>query len=59
MAQQKCSPSEYHRMFREKADAAVLSGLTFMASGGRASIGSLLAPWHTRAKVNAKRLRRK
>jgi hypothetical protein len=58
MAQNKCSQAEYRRMVREKAEAAVTSGLRLISSGGRVSISSLLAPWHGRATANAKRLRK-
>jgi hypothetical protein len=59
MAQNKCSPAEYRRMVREKAEAAAISGLTLAFGGGRASVKALLAPWYTRAKANARRLRSK
>ena len=59
MAQNKCSPAEYRRMVKEKADAAAISGLTLAAGGGRASLTTLLAPWYSRAKANAKRLRKR
>ena len=55
IAQNKCSPAEYQRMVREKASAAASSGLRLISSGGGAS---LLAPWHSRAVANAKRLRK-
>jgi hypothetical protein len=58
VAQNKCSPAEYHRMVREKALAAATSGLRLISSGGRASMASVLAPWHSRAVANAKRLRK-
>jgi hypothetical protein len=58
MAQNKCSQAEFRRMVREKAEAAATSGLRLVSSGGRASIASLIAPWHTRVTANAKRLRR-
>jgi len=59
MAQNKCSPAEYRRMVKEKAEAAATSGLKFISSGGRASMTSVLAPWRSRAVANAKRLRKK
>jgi len=59
MAQNKCSPGQYRRMVKEKAEAAALSGLTFLSSGGRASARSLRAPWHAGARADAKRLRKK
>jgi hypothetical protein len=45
-------------MVREKALAAATSGLRLISSGGRASMASVLAPWHSRAVANAKRLRK-
>jgi hypothetical protein len=59
VAQNKCSPVEYQRMVREKAMAAATSGLRLISSGGRASMASVLGPWHSRAVANAKRLRKK
>ena len=59
VAQNKCSPAEYQRMVREKALAAATSGLRLISSGGRASMASVLGPWHSRAVSNAKRLRKK
>ena len=59
MAQNRCSPAEYQRMVLEKMAAAQRSTTTFMLSGGKASTAALRAPWHRRAKANAKRLRRK
>jgi hypothetical protein len=35
VAQNKCSPAEYHRMVREKALAAATFGLRLISSGGR------------------------
>jgi hypothetical protein len=58
MARGACSPIEYHRMVQEKAAAAASSARRLAAGGGTASAASLLAPWHSRAKANAKRLRR-
>ena len=56
MAQSTCSSAEYHRMLHEKAAAALeISGL--LLSPGGASAEALLAPWHSRATANAKRLR--
>ena len=59
VAQNACSPAEYRWMVAEKAEAAAASGLKFIASGGRASMASVMAPWRGRAVANAKRLRRK
>jgi hypothetical protein len=52
-----CTAGEYHRMVREKAEAAQASLRTLTT--GSADIGALLAPWHRRAKANARRLRRR
>ena len=51
-----CTAREYHRMVQEKADAAQASLRAL--TGGSADLGVLLAPWHSRAKANARRLRR-
>jgi hypothetical protein len=59
IAQNNCSPAEYRRMVTEKANAATASGLKFIASGGRVSMASVIAPWRRRAVANAKRLRKK
>lgn len=56
MAQGTCSPAEYRRMVREKAQAASLSGLRLMFPG-RGGVTAMLTPWHRRATANAKRLR--
>jgi len=56
MAQSTCSPAEYRRMLDEKTAAALeIGGLLFAPDG--ASAEALLAPWHSRATANAKRLR--
>jgi len=59
MSQGTCSPAEYQRMVREKAQAALYSGLALTNSRGMFAAEALLAPWHKRAAANAKRLRRK
>jgi hypothetical protein len=59
IAENKCSPAEYSRMFREKAEAAAATGLALISSGGNATPVSMLAPWHRRAIANARRLRKK
>jgi hypothetical protein len=59
MAQNQCSPAEYQRMVREKAQAAMESGVRLAMSGGHASMATLMAPWYSLAKANAKRLRKK
>lgn len=56
MASGSCSPAEYQRMVTEKMSAAQSSALAMMTSAGMAAT---LSPWHRRATVNAKRLRRK
>jgi hypothetical protein len=58
VAQNRCSPAEYRRMVREKASAAASSGFRLIYSRGGASPASVLAPWHSRAVANAKRLRK-
>lgn len=58
MAQGTCTPAEYRRMVREKAEAAWLSGLALTSPGQRDAVAALLAPWHSRATANARRLRR-
>lgn len=57
MATNCCSPNEYHRMMEEKATAMMQTGQRLFATGGMASIESLLEPWHGPAIRNAKRLR--
>lgn len=59
MVQGSCSPAEYHRMVMEKAEAAHHSMLAMMRPGRHADMSALLAPWHRRARANAKRLRRR
>jgi hypothetical protein len=59
ISQNKCSQAEYQRMVSEKANAAIVSGLQLISSGGLASIDSLMAPWINGATANAKRLRKK
>ena len=58
--QNDCSPAEYRRMVNEKAEAASRSAARLVSgSSGRATMTSLLAPWHSRAIANARRLRKK
>jgi hypothetical protein len=57
--QNNCSPAEYRRMVREKAEAAATSAARLVSGGRRATMTSLLVPWHTRAIANARRLRKK
>jgi hypothetical protein len=56
MALGTCSAAEYQRMVLEKADAARHAMLKCMTGCSPAAI---LAPYLTRARSNAKRLRRK
>jgi len=56
MAQGTCSPAEYQRMAAEKVAAMQQSAVAVMRGRGRRAA---LAPWHKRARANAKRLRRK
>jgi hypothetical protein len=56
IAKGKCSPAEYHRMVAEKATAAQRSMAALVAGK---SFTSALAPYSTRARANAKRLRKK
>jgi len=59
MARGKCSPAEYARMVTEKLGAAQRSAAALSRPGRKPDWLALLAPWHTRAKSNARRLRRK
>jgi hypothetical protein len=56
MANGTCSPAEYQRMVLEKAAAAQRSMMALMT--GR-SPTEVLAPYSSRARANARRLRRK
>jgi ribosomal protein S12 methylthiotransferase accessory factor YcaO len=56
MAQGTCSAVEYQRMAMEKTEAAQ-KAMTAMMTGG--SPAAVMAPYVTRARANAKRLRRK
>jgi hypothetical protein len=56
IAQGTCSLAECQRMTMEKATALQQSTLAMMFGRGQTAA---LAPWHRRATVNAKRLRRK
>jgi hypothetical protein len=55
MAQGRCSSRERRRMVAEKSKAALASLALLTRSGVDAA--ALLAPWHSAAKANAKRLR--
>jgi hypothetical protein len=57
--QNDCSPAEYRRMVDEKAEAAARSTARLVSGNGRATMTSLLVPWHSRAIANARRLRKK
>lgn len=59
MASNTCSAAEYQRMVAEKNAAALETAALLAKGGGRASAASLLAPWHSRATANAKRLRKR
>ncbi len=59
MAQGNCSPAEYQRMVLEKAQAAQASLLALMMPSRAADMSAIVAPWHRRARANARRLRRK
>ena len=52
-----CSPAEYRRMVREKVEAASIS-VGALVRAGRPDPAALVAPWHRRAKANARRLRK-
>lgn len=57
IAQGSCSVTEYQRMVLEKTRAAHLSVRALAKESG--DMAAALAPWHSRAVANAKRLRRK
>lgn len=59
MATGNCSPAEYQRMMHEKTAAMTNTVMHFATSCGQASAESLLAPWHSGATANVKRLRGK
>ena len=56
MANGTCSPAEYQRMVTEKTAAAQRSMVAMMTGKGPLAV---LAPFSSRARANAKRLRRK
>ncbi len=58
MASGTCSPAEYQRMVREKTTAALQTSMR-LATWPPASATALLAPWHSKATANAKRLSRR
>ena len=51
-----CSPAEYQRMVIEKIQAAHETGLALAMPWTAATAAGLLAPWHSRATANARRL---
>jgi hypothetical protein len=55
MAQGTCSAMEYQRMAAEKTAAAQSAMLALMTGGSPAAV---MAPYVTRARANARRLRR-
>jgi hypothetical protein len=55
MALGRCSSREQRRMVEEKSRAALVSLALMTRSGFDAA--TLLAPWHSAARANAKRLR--
>ena len=56
MARGACAPAEYQRMVAEKAAAAQRSMAALMTGK---SLTAAMAPYSTRARANAKRLRKK
>jgi hypothetical protein len=56
IARGACTPTEYQRMIIEKVAALQESTMAMMTGRGKKAG---LAPWHRRAKANARRLRRK
>jgi hypothetical protein len=59
MAQGRCSAAEYRQMVLEKAHAAHCSASALVSSRGKDRALAVLVPWHSRAKANARRLRKK
>jgi hypothetical protein len=56
MAQGTCSAAEYQRMVSEKMTAMQISTLALMSGKSQADV---MAPYLSRARANAKRLRAK
>jgi hypothetical protein len=54
-----CSPAEYARMVFEKTAAAQGTALALSRPRSHRKMSGAVAPWHRRAKANAKRLRRR
>lgn len=57
IVQGNCSATEYQRMVLEKSRAAFQSARALAAPDG--DVAAILAPWHSRAVANARRLRPK
>ncbi len=55
MARGTCSPAEYRKMTMEKSAALQSAAVALMTGRGQAA---MVAPFLTRARANAKRLRR-
>ena len=58
MAEGRCTAAEYRRMVLEKSAAAQDSAVALARLRGPGGAVALLAPWHRRAKANARRLGR-
>ena len=58
MALGSFTQDEYERMISEKAEAVHRSGVALLSPWDAAVAVSVVAPWHRRAKANARRLRR-
>jgi hypothetical protein len=58
MATGTCTPAEYQRMVFEKAHAAQRSGAAMTRRRNKNAVSAILAPWHSGATKNARRLRR-
>lgn len=59
MAAGNCSPAEYQRMVLEKIEAAQRSALVLWGPWWATGVAAALAPWHRKARANARRLRRR
>ena len=57
MARGKCSPAEYSQMVLEKVAATTRSVSVLSLSRRTPDWTAVLAPWHRKAKSNARRLR--
>jgi len=58
IARGTCSPAEYARMVREKADAFRRSS-ALLTGSKPSTLSALIEPWHSKATANARRLRRR